>query len=295
MNFQVCQPSTQFVLLKLRKINGLIDSSGSGLQNTTAQIIQLMGFTPAIIPGGLIGSVGSIAFLENINDRDADQILSHSDLSETSNNRIVLNLSSIPEYNNTPGSDYIFVKLNNEIIGFGSTVADLGYIDLGPITDLTTQRGFIEPSEIRLGKAFQAPLEIVIAEPVWNETDSGLTPQIGTVFAQTSASDPVILDLENPPTLEELIGDGSPTDSPRAFAEIMVTAGLGPSIEEKGGVVFNDISTDTPSDIATNIGLIADTNADGSQTNFVGGNAPDILYLTTDINPGDSIDALEMG
>ena len=83
--------------INLEMLNGLEDANGNNLrpgnyfQNSSSDI-SISGYTPAIIPGGMIGHPSSIATLNNIDGQYQDQVLSEDDLENFSNYQIEIDL-----------------------------------------------------------------------------------------------------------------------------------------------------------------------------------------------------------
>ena len=158
--------------------------------------------------------------------------------------------------------------------------------------------------ELGLGERFSVGLDIIIGQP--NHRDAnGLMPSdftkddVVAVYAQTSSDDPFTLSIEGPGTLDGLIGDGAPSETPLVDAVDSVTeadSSFKQLIVDNGGSIITDdaaTTTGAPSDASVNSILVADTNDDAAAFTYAGGAGSDIVILTNDIVTGDTISAGE--
>ncbi|MDC3312100.1 hypothetical protein OAW28_05555, partial [Alphaproteobacteria bacterium] len=288
--------------ITVTNVSGIRDLQGTEFMSSDYFYATKVGFEPAIIPGGMVGSSTSVAQILDSHDiKDADQVYSDTEYA-SGDYSIAFNFNSVPGYI-ADTDDYVFAIINGQIAGYSqinSTGISAIYIDgLEDEVDISAE-------ELRLGSAFEAELEIVIAESIYSH-DNGDVPQIGTIYARTSASDPLILDLQDPAILKDYVTppvdeneDGTPGD-PLIEAEILVSASDdfvqvvltgedGVIGNDDDGVLVTDVSTDTPSDGSINVIYVNDTDS-GVAATYAGSAYTDFIITTTDVVAGDSIEA----
>jgi len=292
--------------ISVTDISGIRDLQDNEFTDYPTFVATKVGFEPAIIPGGIVGSVTSVAQVVDSSDvRDADQVYSLNEYN-IGDYRLEFNFDSVPGYTPNSSEDYVFAVINGQIAGY-SSIDPSGMS--GIFIDGLEDEYDISAEELRLGSAFDAELEIVIAEAIYSSDTppSGEVPQIGTVYARTSALDPVILDLQDPAILKDYVrppvddnNDGSPGDPlvaaeelvnlPDDFVSSILAGEDGIADNDDDGILVTDVSTGTPSDTAINVIYVNDTD-NGNAATYVGSAYTDFIITTTDIVSGDSIEA----
>ena len=287
--------------ITVSNISGIRDLQDTEFMSSNYFNATKVGFEPAIIPGGMVGSSISVAQILDSGDvRDEDQVYSDTEYA-SGDYSIAFNFNSVPGYS-VNSSDFVFAIIDGQIAGYSPINSDGNagiYIDGLEESDISAE-------DLRLGSAFEAELEIVIAEATEHH-DSGDVPQIGTVYARTSASDPLILDLQDPAILKDYVtppvdpnDDGTPGDPLIAvenlvsasddFVQAVLAGEDGVIGNDDDGVLVTDVSTDTPSDGSINVIYVNDTDG-GIAATYVGSAYTDFIIGTTDVVAGDSIEA----